>query len=61
VAGVDPETGVLTPLFNPRRQRWPDHFELAGLLILGRTEVGRTTVRVLAMNDPQQLDHRSVE
>jgi hypothetical protein len=61
VSGFDPDTGALTPLYHPRRQRWSDRFERVGLLIVGRTDVGRTTVRVLAMNDPQQLDVRSVE
>jgi len=26
IAGVDPDTGRLTPLFNPRRQRWDRRF-----------------------------------
>jgi hypothetical protein len=26
IAGLDPETGQLVPLFNPRRNRWSDHF-----------------------------------
>jgi hypothetical protein len=58
VAGVDPKTGRLTPLFNPRTQRWADHFKWHGPRILGLTSVGRTTVRVLAMNHPIQVNTR---
>ena len=61
VGGPDPTTGLLTPLFNPRQQSWADHFERVGPLIVGRTDVGRTTVRVLAMNDAQQLDVRAID
>lgn len=52
IAGLDPETQQLTRLFNPRTDDWNDHFEWSGHLIVGRTPVGRTTVMVLAMNDP---------
>lgn len=51
IAGLDPATGLLTPLFNPRTDIWADHFEWSGHLVAGRTPVGRTTVVVLAMND----------
>ena len=27
LAGIDPDTGERTPLYDPRRQRWDDHFE----------------------------------
>ena len=60
-AGFDPDTGHLSVLFHPRVDRWADHFERAGLLIVGRTPIGRTTVRVLAMNAQQQLDVRTVD
>lgn len=60
-AGYDPDTGRLSPLFDPGADRWAEHVERAGLLILGRTLAGRTTVRVLAMNDQQQLDVRAVD
>ncbi len=50
LAGLDPDTGALTPLFDPRTQSWQDHFEVQGTQIIGRSPVGRTTVRVLAMN-----------
>jgi 5-methylcytosine-specific restriction endonuclease McrA len=26
IAGLDPVSGQLVPLFNPRRDRWSDHF-----------------------------------
>jgi 5-methylcytosine-specific restriction endonuclease McrA len=60
LTGVDPETGQVTRLFHPRQQKWSDHFEWRGLRLVGRTEVGRTTVRVLQMNAPEQLALRSV-
>jgi hypothetical protein len=52
IAGLDPDTGQLTRLFHPRTDSWADHFEWSGHILVGRTAVGRTTVRVLAMNHP---------
>jgi hypothetical protein len=58
IAGFDPETGQLSTLFDPRQNSWPDHFVLRGIIIDGRTPIGRTTVRVLAMNSAEQLETR---
>jgi hypothetical protein len=52
IAGLDPEGGQLTRLFNPRADIWDEHFEWYGHILKGRTPVGRTTIRVLAMNEP---------
>ena len=54
IAGIDPETGHVTPLFHPRRDNWAVHFRFAGAIALGLTAVGRTTIIVLAMNHPHQ-------
>lgn len=59
IAGNDPRTGRLTRLFNPRRQRWERHFRWNGPVILGRTAVGRVTVDLLNMNDPEFVLLRS--
>ncbi len=50
LSAFDPRTGKLVRLFNPRRQRWLDHFSVRGVLILGRTATGRATVELLRMN-----------
>jgi hypothetical protein len=50
LSAIDPRTGKLVRLFNPRRQRWVNHFVLRGILILGRTAIGRATVELLCMN-----------
>jgi hypothetical protein len=55
LTGLDPKTNRLTRLFNPRRQRWTRHFRWQGALLLGTTAAGRTTVDLLAMNDPERL------
>jgi len=55
---IDPETGDLTPLFNPRRDRWSDHFRLDGALIVARTAVGRSTVLLLQLNRPERIIER---
>lgn len=59
LSGIDPETGQLSPLFNPRQQLWQDHFGWRGAEIVGRTSVGRSTIAVLAMNDPDYLAIRA--
>src|SRR5262245_53766764 len=33
LTGIDPETGQIIPLFNPRTQLWHDHFMLQGIEI----------------------------
>jgi hypothetical protein len=58
IAGLDPKTRKLTPLFNPRRHKWSRHFRWSGPYLLGRTAVGRTTVEVLAMNHPDVIEVR---
>jgi 5-methylcytosine-specific restriction endonuclease McrA len=55
LAGLDPKTKKLTRLFNPRRHLWSRHFRWAGPILVGKTPVGRTTVDVLAMNDPVRV------
>lgn len=55
VAGRDPATGSVVPLYNPREHRWVDHFRLRGAKIIGTSPIGRLTVVVLAMNHPDQL------
>jgi hypothetical protein len=55
IAGIDPKSGRLTRLFNPRRERWSAHFRQRGPQIIGVTPVGRATVVVLAMNHSEQL------
>ncbi|MFN8376997.1 MAG: hypothetical protein U0694_29490 [Anaerolineae bacterium] len=58
VAAYDDITKELTPLYNPRTQLWADHFELHGLFIVGKTTIGRVTVRLLRMNDPERIELR---
>jgi hypothetical protein len=60
IAGLDPQTGNLVRLFHPRSDRWQDHFRWNGAQLLGRTDVGRATIEVLAMNHPYRLAARHV-
>src|SRR5688500_7880882 len=55
IAGIDPKAARLVRLFNPRTDRWPDHFEWQGAVISGRTPIGRTTAAVLALNQPGRV------
>ena len=52
VAGVDPTTGQVTLLFHPRREQWQDHFAWDGAVLTRKTETGRVTIQVLAINAP---------
>jgi hypothetical protein len=50
--GVDTETGASVQFFNPREESWNEHFEWSegGIVILGKTAVGRATVDALELN-----------
>ena len=58
VAGFDPLTDQLEPLFNPRDQDWSEHFEWKGAELLGKSAIGRTTVEVLRINLAERVQHR---
>jgi hypothetical protein len=51
--GIDPETGDIIPIFNPRKQKWSDYFlwSADGLKIIGITATGRATCNRLDLND----------
>lgn len=49
---VDPLSEDLVPLYNPRRQRWDEHFawNTNSTIIIGLTSIGRATIDALKMN-----------
>jgi hypothetical protein len=59
LSSLDEVSGEVVPLFNPRADTWDDHFEFQGPLIVGRTSVGRATVRLLQMNQRRRVELRA--
>jgi 5-methylcytosine-specific restriction endonuclease McrA len=60
--GIDPETGELLPLFNPRKDKWTAHFRWNEnfTVIFGITPTGRATVATLQLNRWQLINQRAV-
>lgn len=59
LASIDPQSGELVRLFDPRQHVWGQHFELTpGGHLQGRTAIGRTTVRLLRLDDPARVAER---
>lgn len=61
-SGVDPQTAITVPLFNPCAQEWNKHFEWSvdGARIVGKTAIGRATVEVLRMNNDWLVAARKI-
>lgn len=55
LSGIDPQTGTVVRLFNPRQDVWDTHFEFRGAQIVGRTLEGRATADVCNMNAPRRV------
>lgn len=55
IASLDPSTGSLVPLFNPRLHHWEEHFQLQGVVILALTPIGRATVNLLELNERERI------
>jgi len=58
---TDPETKDVVPVFNPRKQRWKEHFVWEDVQVRGCDKIGRATVYALQMNRPIMLAIRSEE
>jgi hypothetical protein len=50
LSGMNWETNEIVRLFNPRRDRWNDHFRWHGAILEGITPIGKVTVHVLGIN-----------
>lgn len=58
LAGIDPNTGFVEALFNPRIDDWRQHFRWDGPLLVGETARARATIEVLRLNLPTRVEHR---
>ncbi len=60
LTGIDEVSQSEVLLFNPRQQRWEEHFNVdpESCEIRGLTPIGRATVARLRMNSQPQLDAR---
>lgn len=58
LTSFDPQTQLLSPLFNPHRQLWTEHFAYEDVRIVGLTPEGRTTITLLRLNNDDRLIER---
>lgn len=58
LGSFDPQTGVFAFLFNPRQQRWTEHFALTQGEVNGLSTEGRTTALLLKMNTRDRIQER---
>ncbi len=59
LAALDPRTGALVRLFNPRLDKWDQHFAECAGEVSGLTDIGRATVKLLKMNEDGRLELRA--
>ena len=59
----DSTSGEEIPLFNPRRERWQDHFiwSADSRVIIGLTAVGKATIVALDLNRERVIDIRQAD
>ncbi|HEX5758210.1 MAG TPA: HNH endonuclease signature motif containing protein [Thermoanaerobaculia bacterium] len=56
IGSIAPGSGAFTRFFNPRQDRWSDHFALSddALTIQPRTSIGAVTERILGFNTAER-------
>ena len=58
LSSIDPVSGLVVPLFHPRRDTWHEHFACQGAALVGRTPTGRATVHLLQFNTHRRVELR---
>jgi hypothetical protein len=58
VGSIDWATGNFVRFFNPRSDRWADHFTLSGVRFVPRTVIGEVTARIFELNSRERLLER---
>jgi hypothetical protein len=54
------ETREFTRFYNPRCDRWADHFQLTDAVLTPLTNIGDATARILGFNDSERLLERQL-
>ena len=60
LTSIDPDSGAIVPLFNPRTQIWDDHFAVEGGRIVPLTATGRASERLLRLNMLERVEVRAM-
>lgn len=58
LGSVSARSGVLVRFYNPRTDRWNEHFQMIGDRIEFLTDIGEVTVRLLEFNHPERVAFR---
>jgi HNH endonuclease len=60
LASIDPASGEIVRLYQPRSDRWSEHFRLEGGKIAPLSSIGRVTVRLLQFNRSERVEERQL-
>jgi hypothetical protein len=60
ITSLSAETSELIRFYNPRIDRWREHFILIGVTIMHNTAMAEATVRILQMNSEERLLEREI-
>lgn len=60
LTSIDPETGEIIPLYNPRQNKWNEHFRLNDAEFVPLTSIGQVTIRLLQLNRKDRVDERQL-
>jgi HNH endonuclease len=60
LASLDPESGEIIALFNPRKQTWSEHFRLEDGVFIALSAVGQVSITILKLNTEQRIAERKV-
>ena len=60
IASLHPATGELVRLYDPRKDRWEEHFRIVGPIIEPLTSIGATTVQLLRLNVTDRVVERQL-
>ncbi len=59
ISSVD-AAGAIVRLFNPRSERWEDHFRLTAAVVQPLTGTGEATARLLRLNAAERVVERNM-
>jgi hypothetical protein len=60
IGSIDPNTMAFVRFFNPRIDRWTEHFQIEEDRNVGLSPTGRATAKILAFNAPERVLERAL-